>query len=417
MAHFFVYSRIILIFAKEKFKNDMAQTKNILQNLYKSNTWPRTIDWEFMESIPEFAKLGECQQNPKWHSEGTALQHTKLANEKFRTEVLSGDDVFDELNNDTELLIIRAAIVLHDIGKGVTTSIGKDGNWHSYGHEIEGEKIARVLLWKEDIFVREMICSIVRYHMEPLRIFESKNWLSKMIEIGTRIPWKFLYYVKMADLLGSVQIGTSTLNQDLMKMDLIKTSAKALNIWDRTSTRNDLQPLVKYFNDRSIFPWKVDCDGKRPVAVIMIGLPGAGKNTWIENNLNQYPDAVQISRDDIRVELGFCKPGEKYLGNNDEEKQVTEAYDNKLESAIKAKKNVILNNFHLKKKYRETAVSVLRKSGYYIEYVYVEAPTLENNYSRRDGQITPERIKIMALSFEWPDTNEYDKLTIAKQTK
>lgn len=395
----------------------MKNTENILQNLYNGKTYPRTIDWEFMESIPEFAKLGECQQNPKWHSEGTALQHTKLADEKFRTEVLVGDDVFYELNDDTELLIIRAAIVLHDIGKGVTTSIGKDGNWHSYGHEIEGEKIARVLLWKEDIFVREMICSIVRYHMEPLRIFESKNWLSKMIEIGTRIPWKFLYYVKMADLLGSVQNGINTLNQDLMKMDLIKTSAKALNIWDRTSTRNDLQPLVKYFNDRSIFPWKVDCDGKRPVAVIMIGLPGAGKNTWIENNLNQYPDAVQISRDDIRVELGFCKPGEKYLGNNDEEKQITEAYNSKLESAIKAKKNVILNNVHLKKKYRETAVSVLRKSGYYIEYVYVEAPTLEENYSRRDGQIKPLVITNMALAFEYPEIGEYDKLTIVKQTK
>lgn len=393
----------------------MKNTENILQNLYNSKTYPHTIDWEFMESIPEFAKLGECQQNPKWHNEGTALQHTKLADEKFRTEVLVGDDVFYELNDDTELLIIRAAIVLHDIGKGVTTSIGKDGNWHSYGHEIEGEKIARVLLWKEDIFVREMICSIVRYHMEPLRIFESKNWLSKMIEIGTRIPWKFLYYVKMADLLGSVQNGINTLNQDLMKMDLIKTSAKALNIWDRTSTRNDLQPLVKYFNDRSIFPWKVDCDGKRPVAVIMIGLPGAGKNTWIENNLNQYPDAVQISRDDIRVELGFCKPGEKYLGTNDEEEKVTEIYNAKLYDAIKNKKNIILNNVHLKKKYRESAVNIIRKAGYFIEYVYVEAPTIEDNYYRRDGQITPERIKIMALSFEWPDTNEYDKLTIAKQ--
>lgn len=395
----------------------MKKTENILQHLYKGKTYPRIINWEFMESIPEFAKLSECQQNPKWHSEGTALEHTKLADEKLRTEVLVGDDVFYELNDDTELLIIRAAVVLHDIGKGVTTSLGKDGNWHSYGHEIEGEKIARVLLWKEDIFVREMICSIIRYHMEPLRIFESKNWLLKMIEIGTRIPWKFLYYVKMADLLGSVQLNGGTMADDLMKMEFIKTTAKTLNIWDRTSTRNDLRPLVKYFNDRSIFPWKVDCDGKRPVAVIMIGLPGAGKNTWIENNLNQYPDAVQLSRDDIRVELGLCKSGEKYLGTKEEEDRVTEVYDSKLTKAMTEKRNVILNNIHLKKKYRETTVNTLRKAGYFVEYVYVEAPTIEDNYSRRDGQITPERIKIMALSFEWPDTNEYDKLTIAKQTK
>jgi predicted kinase len=392
----------------------MKKTENILQNLYNGKTYPRTIDWEFMESIPEFAKLGECQQNPKWHSEGTALQHTKLADEKFRTEVLTGDDVFYELNDDTELLIIRAAIVLHDIGKGVTTSIGKDGNWHSYGHEIEGEKIARVLLWKEDIFVREMICSIIRYHMEPLRIFESKNWLSKMIEIGTRIPWKFLYYVKMADLLGSVQLNGGTMADDLMKMEFIKTTAKTLNIWDKTSQTNELSKLTKHFSSRDFFPWKVP-NNNNTTAVIMIGLPGSGKNTWIENNVSKYPDAVHISRDDIRVDLGFCQPGEKYLGTNDEEEKVTEIYNAKLYDAIKNKKNIILNNVHLKKKYRESAVNIIRKAGYFVEYVYVEAPTIEDNYSRRDGQITPERIEIMALSFEWPDTNEYDKLTIAKQ--
>jgi predicted kinase len=249
--------------------------------------------------------------------------------------------------------------------------------------------------------------------MEPLRIFESKNWLSKMIEIGTRIPWKFLYYVKMADLLGSVQLNGGTMADDLMKMEFIKTTSKTLNIWNKTSQTNELSKLTKHFSSRDFFPWKAP--NNNATAVIMIGLPGSGKNTWIENNISKYPDAVHISRDDIRVDLGFCQPGEKYLGTNDEEEKVTEIYNTKLYDAIKNKKNIILNNVHLKKKYRESAVNIIRKAGYFVEYVYVEAPTIEDNYSRRDGQITPERIKIMALSFEWPDTNEYDKLTIAKQ--
>jgi predicted kinase len=396
----------------------MKKKGNILQNLYKGNTYPCTINWEFLETIPEIAQLAECQQNPKWHSEGTALQHTKLAVEKLYTEVFKhADDIFYELDNDDELLIVRAAVVFHDIGKGVTTSIGKDGNWHSYSHEIEGEKIARVLLWNEDIYIREMICSIIRYHMEPLRIFESKNWLYKMFEIGTRVPWKFLYFVKMADLLGSVQENGGTMVEDLMKLNFIKTTAKTLGIWNETHKNNDLHKLVKYFSTRELFPWKMPCEGKQPIAVIMIGLPGAGKNTWIEKHCNQYQEVIQISRDDIRVELGFCQPGEKYLGTDSEEKKVTEVYDEKLQFAINNKYNIILNNVHLKKKYREASVNMLRKAGYYIEYVYIEAPTLEDNYSRRNNQILPNRIKAMALSFEWPDTNEYDKLTIAKQTR
>lgn len=390
----------------------MEPKSNILRNLYLNGT----INWEYLETIPEFAKLGECQQNPKWHSEGTALQHTKLAYDKLMSEVFKDtDEIFHEFDSCEDLMILCAAVVLHDIGKGATTTLGKDGKWHAYGHEIEGEKIARVLLWDEDITIREMICSIIRYHMEPLRIFESKNWVSKMIEIGARIPWKFVYYVKMADLLGSIQENGGTVKEDLMKLDLIKTAAKTLNIWHKQYPPHDYQNIVKYLSTREYFPWKTNHNETSPIAVVMIGLPGAGKNTWIDNHIEEYPNAVQISRDDIRVELGFCEPGEKYLGDANEETQVTELYNKKLENAINEKRNIILNNVHLKKKYRETTISILRKAGYFIEYVYVEAPTLEENYKRRDNQIIPNRIKAMALSFEWPDTCEYDKLTIHKQ--
>ena len=410
------YPKIIFIFAEEYFKA-MRKLGNILENLYVDD-YSNEINWSFFETIPEFAKLADCMQNPKWHSEGTAWQHTKLAMEKLNSELLNdGDEIFFTFDGPEDLLIVRAAVLFHDIGKSITTFIGKDGNWHSYNHEIESEKITRVILWNEDFYIRETICSLVRYHMEPLKIFDSKNWVNRMIEIGTRVPWKFLYYVKMADLLGSVQSGVNTLNQDLMKMELIKTSAMALNIWHDTSSSRDLQQLVKYFNDRTIFPWKVNCDGQMPIAVMMIGLPGSGKNTWIEKYPSIAPDAVQLSRDDIRIELGYCKPGEKYLGTKEEEDKVTEVYDIKLNNAIKEKQNVILNNVHLKKKYREVSVNILRKAGYHIIFVYVEAPTIEDNYSRRDNQIKPVIINNMALSFEWPETGEYDSLIIEKQNR
>ena len=230
--------------------------KNILQNLYNGICCYDNVDWEFINSIPEFSRLHHCEQNPVWHSEGNAFKHTQLAYEKLEKEVFGDVNLYYSCS-DTELFIIRASVLLHDIGKGVTTTQGKDGKWHAYGHEIEGEKIARVLLWNEDIHIRETICALIRYHMEPLRIFDSKNWIHRMFEIGSRVPWKLLYAVKMADLLGSVQLNGGTMAQDIAKMELIKDCAKALNIWhsvDVKKTKN----LVKFGNNRNILPWKTN---------------------------------------------------------------------------------------------------------------------------------------------------------------
>ena len=387
---------------------------NFLQNLYKGKYASDGVDWDFINTIPEMARLHECEQNPVWHSEGNAFQHTQLAYEKLDDAVFSKniEDYFSL--SHMENLIIRASVVLHDIGKGVTTTQGKDGKWHAYGHEIEGEKIARVLLWNEDFHVRETICALIRYHMEPLRIFDSKQWIYRMFEIAARVPWKYLYYVKMADLLGSVQLNGGTMSSDLQKMELIKDCAKSLNIWDSFDT-NAMKNVIKYGNNRNILPWKVNYDANK-VAYILIGLPGSGKNTVIRNSGIIPNIHAHISRDDIRVHLGYCKPDEKYLGTPEEENEVTCVYNEQFQIAVDNGYTIVLNNVHLKKKYRDASVSILRANGYKIVYIYVEAPTLEFNYQRRDGQIPADRIKAMALSFEWPEMTEYDELIIQKQT-
>lgn len=386
--------------------------KNFLQHVYKGKEYCTEINWDFIESIPEIACLKQCWQNPKWHYEGDAWTHTRLAYEKLEKEVFSDFNLYYSLTDD-ELKLIRVAVILHDIGKGVTTALGKDGNWHSYGHEFEGEKIARVLLWNEDIHQRELICSLIRYHMEPLKLFDSKNWLTKLLEISLRVPIKYLYCVKMADLLGSVQINGGTMDEDIMKLKLIKETAISLNIWNKTG-KEQYENIVKYSHNRSLVPWKRPAEVK--VAYVLIGLPGAGKNTWIEKNLSMVDNLANISRDDIRVELGYCKPDEKYLGTDEEEKNVTKVYDEKLAFALKNNKCIVLNNVHLRKKYREITVNQLRSAGFEVIYVYIEAPTLEFNYQRRNGQIKEDRIKAMALSYEWPEPTEYDRLLIEKQS-
>lgn len=389
--------------------------KNFLQNFQETRLYPCTLDLEYLNSIMEFNTLSKCEQNPRWHSEGNAQQHSLLAYEKLIKEVVYGKEyhMIDSLN-DVELLILKASVILHDIGKSVTTNIGKDGNWHSYNHEIEGEKIARVLLWNENFYIRESICALIKYHMEPLRIFNSKNWIARMYEIACVVPWKLLYCVKLSDLLGSVQSINSTQKEDLEKLELLKETAKILKIWDDVDTEG-LHSVVKYTN-KNLLPWRRNMNPNK-IAYIMIGLPGSGKNTYInENILSKHPDSVQISRDDIRILLGYCNENEKYLGNEEQENEVTRVFDEILDNTILDGNKVILNNTYLKKKYREPVVTKLRNNGYKIIYVYVEAPTLEINYKRRDGEVPQNVINRMALNFEYPEVTEFDEIIFDKQT-
>lgn len=45
-----------------------------------------------------------------------------------------------------EVLEVRLAALLHDIGKPATFSMGDDGVAHYFGHEIESSKIAKEVL-------------------------------------------------------------------------------------------------------------------------------------------------------------------------------------------------------------------------------------------------------------------------------
>lgn len=145
----------------------------------------------------------------------------------------------------------------------------------------------------------------------------------------------------------------------------------------------------------------------------MIGLPGAGKDTWIKNNL---PNCKCIAcRDDVRVELGMCGPDEKYCGTKEEENLVTGIFNAKLRKYAESGQDIVINNTNLKKAYRMQYKKLLRYFPIYWIYVVIKAPSLEDNIARRRGQIPPEIIMKMQESYEPPTPDEYDEITEVNQ--
>lgn len=370
------------------------------------------VKWDYVETIPEFAKLKQCEQNPKWHGEGNAWQHTVKC-------VEAAYDMFEkryEGFTDSQKRVLLTAVLFHDIGKGTTTEFTK-GNWHSYGHEVVGERIARRILWDEDFGARETVCTLIRWHMDVLRVAESRDFATKMLRMSCYqfFTWQSAIFVKTCDCLGSQPEDKNQTNIDMAKLQFLRRFSTEMNCYDITVYKRS-------FDRRKIFGKNVnwestDPDKGKTQAFMFIGLPGAGKNTAIDE-MFKGRDIKVLSRDDIRAELGYCGKDDKIIGTPEQEKKVSEIFNKRLAEYAKNGVDFVINNINLKKKYRDDYHTMANQaSGNNIEwdYIYIEAPSLQSNINRREGQIKANAFNDMIEKFDWPTADEYDEFFIKKQ--
>lgn len=360
------------------------------------------LNWKYIDTIPEFKKLKDCQQTPKWHLEGNAYQHVKACVEQAYKLLPEFDGKIDNYKR-----IFLISVLFHDIGKITTTRFMKE-DWHSYNHEIEGEIITRRILWDYPTYARETVCSMVRWHMERCGLARCRNIFEKCSKLWFEVDGdiSLLYYVMKCDILGSIPQDMSTRTLDLNIIETIRSLATNKYVVGA----NSKQVKRHIFNKVSV--WEpVDT---LPTVTMLIGLPGAGKDTFI-SRINRE-DTVVICRDDIREELGYCKPNEKRVLPTALENKVSEVCNARMIEAASQGKNIIINNMNLKRKYRDAYKQLLSKYKYQWVYQYIEAPTLADNIKRRDGQIAPEILAEMINKIEWPTAEEFDVMFIEKQS-
>lgn len=108
--------------------------------------------------------LSKTEQSPKYHPEGSAWVHALMV-------VDQAAKVKDKSTRPKDFMI---ASFLHDIGKPATTAVRK-GRITSYGHDEEGEVLARKLLseFMTDREEIDYIVALVRFHMHILYVVKS----------------------------------------------------------------------------------------------------------------------------------------------------------------------------------------------------------------------------------------------------
>ena len=363
------------------------------------------LNWDYINSIPEFNGLKRCMQTPKWHQEGDAWQHTHrcvdIACEYAKTLTYWSTE---------RRRCLLMAVQLHYIGKINTTEF-KKGDWHSYGHEITGERIARGLLWDEPFEDRECVCSLIRFHMERCGLNRTANPLNKILRTSYDVDMDMLYYVMMCDIDGSIPEDKSTIETDKNIVETMSHFSRQgyYATIDSVYGVNQEQLTGNLFAERPLW----GDFSELPHIYVMIGLPGAGKDTFIKETFEGDP--VVICRDDIRVSLGYCKEGEKIVGTREQEERVTEIFNDRLKQAASEGKTIIINNINLKKKYRDGYKKIVPRNKYRWIYEYIEAPSLSDNIQRREHQIGSDIFYKMILDFDFPRHDEYDELIIQKQ--
>lgn len=301
-------------------------------------------------------------------------------------------------NSETYLMMVAAAL-FHDIGKPNTAYWDeKDNDWHCKSHCVEGERIFRKMFIDEEIVLREKVAFMIRYHMvlHSILLKNEKSQENKChLLIRSIVDYPLMIMLNTCDNYGS----ENNLNTPLFIED----------------NKQKLYEIIRKYNYSHLAKISGMSFNEKPTMYIMIGIPGSGKSTYA-NELAEKKHIDIISRDTIRMDIGLFGKGEKGMGTKDQENKVTEIVDNEIRKHIEEHKSFIIDNTSLKKKYRDSYKKYLDGfRDYNIIYIYVEAPSLEDNFKRREGMIKPNIIKAMLDGMEFPTLSECNKLLIVDQ--
>lgn len=241
--------------------------------LFKQATRP-SLAFRFLETVgwlhriaPELAELRGIPQNPTYHPEGDALEHTL-----HTIDAAAQGDV-----------LTRLTMMVHDLGKAETT-IMRNGNWSAPGHEKASVPLAEKLL----------------------------NRLGLMSEVGRKTLKQVYLLTELHMLHAKASIGDTKLKRRVRKLhdldltfdDLAKvctadaSGRPPLPIGEPTSITDMRQRIEDFGGQESFKPIVTGHD------LIQIGLEPGPQFGRILKQAQDLQDSGQLTRDNWQTVLG-----------------------------------------------------------------------------------------------------------------
>lgn len=340
-------------------------------------------DWNMVMASPLGFFLPEMKrtlQSSEFHGEGDVCIHTRMV-----CEALTADPDFYTLS-DVQRTGLFAAAVFHDVGKVRTTRL-EDEKWVSPRHSSTGSLMTREYLWMDcglcgnmdRIRLRELICALVRYHMLPVHLIDQEDSERKAREIaaiGELVPdfsWKLLCMLSKADMQGRI---ASDIEEQLVKIELCQEVCREAGCFDAPYHFQDSYTKHAYLSGRNVMPEQSIYDDTWDEVILMSGLPGTGKDTWIRNYASECPI---ISLDDIRKEL--------HVLPTDNQGVVIQEAQERAKAYLRKHQPFVWNATDITRDTRQKQISLFERYGARVRIVYLETDwdtQLQRNNSRAD---------------------------------
>lgn len=345
------------------------------------------IDWSAIErQFPWVSSLKSCPQDPIYHAEGNVWTHTQLVCQALVAQ--SDWQSLPELDRATLFL----AALFHDIAKPSATVIDENGRISSKGHGRRGAKMARELLWRSNVPIatREQVFHLIALGGLPLWFWDKSDPLRSIIEASHLVSCRAISILAEADVRGRL---CQDQDQFLDRVMFFRDYCSEHNVLNRPWPFPSNHSRFIYAQNEAADPSYAAFDNTTFEVVLMSGLPGVGKDYWINQHYADYP---VVSLDRLRREMGIAPDRPQGA--------VIQAAKEQAKTYLRSAKPFVWNATNLSRQLREPLIQLFSNFGARIKLIYLDAsPDVQANQNRsRSDQVPDSVIQRMMTKLDVP---------------
>ncbi|MBQ3504752.1 MAG: AAA family ATPase [Oscillospiraceae bacterium] len=366
----------------------------------------QNINWDGIgNALSSFViPMSRTEQNPAFHAEGDVWTHTKMV-----CEELVQLESYRKLSEEGQQAVFLAAL-LHDIGK-IPTTRWEDGKWTSPNHSLVGSQMARQFLWHdmdlcgtpEKQRLRETVCLLLRYHSFPPHAIDDPDGKRKLMAIaanGLLCPLftiELLCVLSEADALGRLCADRHDRIRMAEQVQLCRAFAQESGCYTGPFQFPSPHTRYAYLEGKNIAPEAELYDDTWGEVILMSGLPGTGKDTWIKEH---YPQLPMISLDEIRREMK--------ISPTDNQSKVVEIARERARDLLRGKQSFVWNATNISASVRRKQIGLFTQYRAATRIVYLETHWQEQlrRNAGREAAVPEQVICRMLETLVLPEVRE-----------